>query len=272
MSSNARQAARHPERHTRPGLVVLAYCRPNEVTGLFMDSVLSMWLYDAGHNNRMIGKGAGFIALESGPRIAEARSQIVDRFLESKALADADWLLMLDADMTFEPTLCDRLVAAADPIARPIVGGLCFAGGHSTRQYPTLYKEYTETVNGAEQVGVEPIADYPENTLVKVGATGAACLLVHRNVFLRMSAPFPSGFGTLKDGRKNPYPWFAEGLVDPRGAQMGEDIAFCRKATMLGIPIHVHTGIKLGHVKQYELTEDTYRAFVAAKTELTEVA
>jgi hypothetical protein len=30
---------------------------------------------------------------------------------------------------------------------------------------------------------------------------------------------------------------------------MGEDLTFCMRAAAAGLPIHVHTGIQVGHVK-----------------------
>jgi hypothetical protein len=93
-----------------------------------------------------------------------------------------------------------------------------------------------------------------------VSATGGACILIHRQVFAAMRRPYPKGFGTLADGvTPNQYPWFSEGLVGPKGQPLGEDVAFCRKARLLGIPVHVHTGITTGHMKSFEITEDRYR-------------
>jgi hypothetical protein len=242
----------------RPDAVVVATLAATDTPIHFTTCWGNMLQYDAARGQHLMN-GGGNIAITSGPRIAEARSQIVDAFFADERL-QASWLLMIDSDMTFPPDLVERLLEVADPTERPIVGGLCFAGGRDHDPYPTIYREVeTKLPDGKSFVGIEPIHDYPEDQLVRVGGTGAACMLVHRQVFIAMSHPYPKGFGTTADGTKTPYPWFVEGLVTPTGEPIGEDIAFCRRATQLGIPIHVDTSIKLGHVKQFVLDEQWYR-------------
>lgn len=236
--------------------VVIGYCHPEQVSGRFCDSLVGLLLYDASGPKNVVTPGGGTIALQSGPRIAEARSQIVDDFLTNPIHEGVDWLLMLDSDMVFAPDLVAQLLKHAHPTRVPILGGLCFAGSPGGSQYPTVYRAYNED-DGA--LAVEPVDDFPDGALVKVGATGAACLLVHRNVYREMSAKF----GKQPDGRPNPYPWFAEGLTTAKGIPLGEDIAFCRKAMLLGIPIHVHTGIVVGHRKTATLDLDSFRAYQA---------
>jgi hypothetical protein len=43
-------------------------------------------------------------------------------------------------------------------------------------------------------------------------------------------------------------PWFRETPVGPM-ALMGEDMTFCLRCAAAGIPVHVHTGVKAGHMK-----------------------
>jgi len=114
----------------------------------------------------------GTIELLTGPRVAEGRSQIVEAFLSNEAYNNAEWLLMIDSDMTFEPDILCQLLGHAyggDVKAKtsepdcPVIGALCFAGGRS-RMYPTLYKGETRTAwDGSTQVVPEPITDYPRN-------------------------------------------------------------------------------------------------------------
>jgi hypothetical protein len=238
----------------RPDAVVVAWMFPSHTSGWFTYDLARMIRFDAQGPGHICGPDGGLLSLSSGPRIAEARNTIVDQFADM--YPKADWLLMLDSDMTFDPDLVERMLGVADPKNVPILGGLCFcAGGDDRGPYPTLYREIETKQN---YVHVAPVEDYPRNALVKVGATGGACLLVHRQVFAAMKQPWPNGFGTTQDGELNPHPWFSEGLVGPGGKQLGEDIAFCRRAVLLGIPVHVHTGIKLGHVKTQQINEDYY--------------
>lgn len=232
--------------------MVLGYCTGGQPENAFLMSLLGVYRHDADHHRYLL-RGAE-ISLESGPRVAEARCQIVDAFAQT----NCDWLWMVDDDMGFEPDILDRLLEAADPTERPIVGALCFIGGHGSRVRPTLYNFVSPDGD------MEHVNDYPRDTLVKIGATGAACVLIHRSVFARMKAKF----GVLPDGRENPYPWFQEGGVSKTGGSYGEDTAFFLKCAALGIPLHVHTGIRCEHWKKYPVTEELFLSMKAARQEV----
>lgn len=248
--------------------VVVAWISPGEVSSWFCYSLADMLRYDAQGPRHISGPDGGITALRSGPRVAEARNQVVDAF--ARLHPNAEWLLMVDSDMTFEPDFLEKMLAVADPKEVPILGALAFAqGDNDSPPYPTIYREIPAE-NGYVHVG--PVREYPPDRLVKCGATGAAGLLIHRGVLAAMQQPWPKGFGTREDGTENPYPWFSEGLASPDGRQLGEDIAFCRRAVHMGIPIHVHTGIKMGHMKTFELDEAYYldaRARAAGKNGTT---
>lgn len=207
----------------------------------------------------------GAITLGSGPRVAEGRTQVVEQFLASTT---CDWLLMIDSDMTFEPdALCQLLGhaydgnGACDPFHPEIsiIGALAFAGGRS-RMYPTIYELKSQDGQIVPEQAFPDVLgpDYPRDTLVKCGGTGAAFLLVHRKVFLHMMKDHPNGFGTDVHGQRNPHPWFVEG--QNAGIQFGEDLAFCMRAGSLGYPTYVHTGVKVGHIKTTELDEGEWDA------------
>lgn len=234
--------------------LVIGYVHPGEVAGAFCSSLTGVLMHDVAHHERIVRRGA-VIDLQSGPRVAEARSQVIDIYAEKYA-QHAPWLLFIDTDMVFEPDAVERLLAEADPREAPIVGGLCFAGSYATRLFPTLYR-LTDT-----QGRMDRINDYPEG-MCQVDATGAAFLLVHRDVLSTMQTKY----GRLKNGKRNRYPWFVEGILAPDGMAYGEDIAFCLRARELGIPIHVNTTVKVGHMKTHVLTEDMYQAQQAALLE-----
>jgi len=253
-----------PPRFTGAGVVLAWMFRAIEGTsGWFTHSLVDFMRWDAQGPGHVCGGAGGFIDVQSGPRIAETRNQIVDQF--ATAFPNAEWLLFIDSDMTFDCTLVEDLLKAADPEHVPILGTLAFvAGGDQGGPHPTIFEEH-EAVgpDGEKMVAVSHVVDYPKNALVKCGGTGASGLLIHRGVLAAMSQPWPKGFGTLENGRPNPYPWFSEGLVNPDGHPLGEDIAFCRRARLLDIPVHVHTGIKMGHMKLYKLDEDYYQRRLA---------
>lgn len=235
----SRQALRHPDRHAQK--VAIGYCHPGEVSGDFCGSLMTTILA----NPNLV---QGVIAQRSGPRVAEARNLIIQQFFKADALQDTPWLWFVDADMTFPPDTLPRLLAAADARSRPIVGGLCFAGGDGHPVYPTLYRL-------TEEGEYEAIADYPEG-LVKVDATGAACLLIHQSALVTIG----EAFNTMPNGNPSAYPWFVEGVTTKSGRPMGEDIALCSRANVCGIPIHVDTRVKIGHRKPQTVDESMFLA------------
>jgi hypothetical protein len=235
---------------TKPS-VVIGWVFPSEVAGWFCFSLADLIRVDGMSNGYLQEPNGGMAAVSSGPRVAEARNTVIDEF--AKDYPNADWLLFLDADMTFPPTLLNDLMAVATPEETPILGGLCFTGGRFHDPHPTIYREVAKEGDEDGQVSIVRVDDYPRDALVKVGATGAACLLIHRSVLAYMK----ERYGKLPSGLPNPYPWFAEGLSGPHGEAWGEDMAFCMRAKALGIPIHVLTSVKLGHQKHH-IIDETY--------------
>ena len=173
------------------------------------------------------------LAVGSGPNISTARNMVCRQFLEQDA---AGWLFMADTDMWFERDTIDRLIAAADPAQRPVVGALCFSqntddpGG---APYPTMY-ELTERDGDLMFVRY---SKWPEDTVMRVSGTGAAALLIHRTALETVE----------KHAGDRAAPWFRESQTAT--ALMGEDLTFCLRAWAAGIPVHVHTGVRVGHMK-----------------------
>lgn len=226
------------------GTVVAAYLHGGHVAHSFHHSCRNLWIWDATHHRRIIG----FIGQECGAgRITDGRNDVVRRFLAT----DAEWLLFIDSDMGFDPDAVDRLVAAADPVDRPVVGGLCFgqrrgavgpAGSVRLQQFPTIYQWVMGGITGCA-----PIHDYPADSLVRCDATGAAFLLIHR-----------SALETLRGRYDEPRPWFDEMIQ--AGRVFGEDLTFCWRLRESGVPLHVHTGVRTSHYKHGYLTDETQQA------------
>lgn len=235
----------------------------------FWDSWDGLVNYDRMHGQHINGR----IKIMSGPRLVEGRSNAVTEYLSNPATREDTHLLCLDADMGYPPNLVERMLDvmyAGAPDDKPIhcLGGLCFAGNED-RIYPTLYEqdprsphyaprpmcrlegelEFDEEGNilAAPKFSGSP---YPRDRLIKVAATGGACVMVSREVLIRMTAPYPDGYGSHPStGAFNPYPWFAEGVNAEDGHSFGEDIVFCQRIRALGVGVYVHTGIALTHWK-----------------------
>jgi hypothetical protein len=219
--------------------VVIGWVHPGHVHTGFMESLLLTLARDQGADggNRI----AGWTGVRCTANVSAARNQLVDWLLASPA----EWLLMVDTDMVWSADALDRLLEHADPVRSPVVGGLCFAREFATgRIWPTLYE--LEQTDGQSQF--LRFHSWAPDSLFPVDGTGAAFLLVHRTVFEQVAAKqfSPS------------YPWFQE-TEGPAG-RISEDLTFCLRARDCGVPIAVHTGVQVGHVKEVVVTAQDYLA------------
>jgi len=130
-------------------------------------------------------------------------------------------ILWVDDDMCFQPDAIWRLLNHD----LPIVGGLCHNRRPPSYQ-PILLKKFSEERRKDRGAEYGFIYDYPKGSLLPVDATGAAFLLVKREVFDHM------------DGQE----WWT-----PRG-NVWEDISFCERARDAGFPAYVDTSLDIGHV------------------------
>lgn len=216
--------------------VCVAFIHPGETSAYFTTSLLASMLYDQATDRHIVA----IVNEWSSANVSAARNTLTRIFLEEKT--EAEWLLFIDADMGWEHDAVHRLVQSADPKERPIVGGLCF-GARAGQLFPTIY-QLIEVDGRPTTVRVD---DFEPDSLVKCAATGAAFLLIHRSVIEAMHAKqFNAAF-----------PWFQE--TELAGQPAGEDITFGLRAGLLGYPVHVNTGVHIGHHKSQLLTVELYQ-------------
>lgn len=224
--------------------------RDDDMAPSFTQSLLSMVTHDAVHDMRLVRGGGPLLYPATPMSMVAVRNKIVRYLLDE---SQADWLLLIDSDMGFAPDLADRLLEAADPVERPVVGALCFGlqkretdgmGGWLTRPFPTLY-DYRTDPDGA--AGFRIRWDYTDNTVTRVSATGAAALLIHRDALAKLRA-------------EHGDTWFDRVKLTADGDLLGEDMSFCSRLGAAGIPLHVHTGVKTTHQRSFWLREDDYLA------------
>jgi hypothetical protein len=219
-------------------------------TATFMRSFLPTLAVDLGGEQRIWRGGYAFQQCTSAG-VVEGRNEATRVFLEE---SDAEWLWFVDADMGWDADALEQLMAAAHPTKRPIVGGLCFGFGPITdridhaqavikRPFPTIFDLH----EGDDDIGFRPRWGYVPGELHQCAATGAAMLLVHRTVLEAMNERWPGG-------------WW-DRMRHPKAKKLwGEDTSFCMRAGMLGIPVHVHAGVKTSHSKVVFVTESTFMA------------
>jgi hypothetical protein len=225
--------------------VVVAYCHPGNINAAFHESLLDLLVYDMAFHRRIVN-GGGRLAHKASANLAGPRNDVVRQFLTG---SDADWLWFVDTDMVFLPDTVEKLLEFADPVTAPIVGGLCFSID-KTRIYPTLYGLMGEEDSPQ---GIR-FHEWPPDSMFQVAATGTGCVLIHRSVFERMREFVNPATG--QKGFNAAFPWFQETAHDDR--PVGEDITFCWRAGVLGIPVHVNTAVHVGHVKERLLDLDAY--------------
>lgn len=222
-----------------PGAVSVGFLHPGHYAACFAESLQDLLFHDLAGEQRIVSHTHGKLGKECGSGAIVSGRNTLARVMCDES--PAEWLFMVDSDMGFAPDTVERLIAAADPLERPVVGGLAFA--HKTdgkaefhgiryRACPTLY----DFVDLPDKVGFAPRLDYPRDVLVPVGATGGACLLIHRTVLERIR----ERYGDV---------WF-DPITHPKGPTVfSEDLSFCVRVAGVGVPMFVHTGIKTTHDK-----------------------
>lgn len=229
------------------GLVQIAYCHETRVSHSWHSSMLLMYAYDKSVGPDII-HGAPIMVSCSGPHgLVEGRNDAVRIFLDE---TEAEWLLWVDTDMGFAADAAARLLEAADPETRPVVGGLCFAmkhvgpdgkGGFNVAPLPTIFG-LAKDKNGI--VGFMNRSTYPPNTLMQCAGTGSAFIIIHRTV--------------LEDIRIKHGPSWYDLISYEDGRHISEDLSFCWRVGDVGKPIFVHTGVGVTHHKEVWLSEADY--------------
>lgn len=214
--------------------VAIGWCHAGEMDTEFGLSIMSI-IRD---RPKRVGQ---FYCVEGIGLLAKSRNIMVKHFLENTT---DDWLLMLDADERIAVPVFDLLVATADAAERPIVAGLYFAAlweGPHLRPVPLIF-------SSDEEKGIQPIDNYPKNSVIPIAAAGTGALLMHRSALKKLREQFPD----------NPdWAWFQDGPIG-NNKWLSEDLMFCSRLAQAGIPIHAHTGAILQHHKSIWVDEIHY--------------
>jgi GT2 family glycosyltransferase len=217
------------------GDVLLAWIDNGQTKGEFTSSLASTVFVDAVTHRRLIN----YYRLISGVNVAGPRNAVAQTFLDYPG--QPEWLFMVDADMSWTPQDFYRLLDLADPVHRPIVGGVCVGMeqvGPECSEYSTLLTVFSvDPVKGPMRWDT-----VPDDSLIKCDATGAAFLLVHRSVFEKLKAEDPDRYFWAFEEQE--FVW-----GDGDRAPMGEDTTFCLRAMLAGFPCHVHSAIQPKHYK-----------------------
>tara|TARA_R110000803_G_scaffold52684_1_gene108402 strand:- start:410 stop:1075 length:666 start_codon:yes stop_codon:yes gene_type:complete len=190
----------------------------------------------------------------SSPRIASTRNHLVEGFLKTPH----KWMLMVDSDMVFDATDVVTLIDTAEADGHHILGGLYFGGAPDGHVFPQIYA-LVEGEDGHQALESPTGCGGEEGVwgdILECHATGAGFLLVSRWALETIGEKY----------KDMAHQWFAE---SGHTSEYGEDVTFCLRAIDLGIKIHVHTGVVLGHCKQAVLDDQSYAEYLGKLAHMT---
>lgn len=227
-----------------PGSFAVGYIYDMDVAHSWHRQLMNLVDHELSTRQRLIPNGVIARRCPSDG-LGLARTMLVKDFL----MTDAEWLLWIDTDMGFAPTVASELLAAADAELRPIVGGLCFMqsevgpdgmGGYHTRPAVTIFEWVEEGGHRWLDNGIT-MHGYPVNTLYQCAGTGSAMVLINRRIFEEIEQ---------RDG-----PVWYDRILNTTGVLVSEDLSFCMRANT---PVYVHTGVKTSHLKRQWVQEADY--------------
>lgn len=198
----------------------------------------------------------------------EARQTHVNNFIQS----DYDWLLMLDADMTFPEDTAERLMSH----------GKTFVSGYYLfrRLHPAQPIWFRPPEDGVWPL--PPFVNDPERgRLHELGASGWGCVLLHRSVIEDTRAVLKGEWDVLEDDMDVwPYDlavvmrairerdWQTlqaelrplRGKYEEGGRVMGSDIRYGILARQAGHVLWGDPDVRCGHYTSWALHPDYYTA------------
>ena len=176
-----------------------------------------------------------YTMIQEGTLIHDARNE----FASQAILNNFDRVLWIDSDMVFDSDLLLRLNQDMDDNA-DMVTALCFKRILPTT--PVIYSELRETEDMEHGQYIQPIPmlDYPADLRFRVAACGFAAVMT--------SVPLLQAV------------WDRFGPPFSYHRNLGEDFSFCWRVNQLGKPIWCDSRIRVGHIGNVVIGEETYKA------------
>jgi hypothetical protein len=227
-----------------PGAVTPSFVDGQEWAACFGLSWADLMLRDQALSGRIIRQGGQYLRKVAGTMgVAAGRNEIAAAFLAG----DAEWLFMVDTDMGFDPDTVDRLIESAEANGVKMLGALAFCQkqdkdmapapfhGNRLRIQPTLYQLVRVEQTGEQ--GFRSMTKYRRDAFQTVDATGAACVIIHREV--------------LEAVGPNPFQPITAAGAGGNGTDrtFSEDLSFCVRVAAADLKIGVDTAIKTTHYK-----------------------
>ena len=170
------------------------------------------------------------VSFHKGSLIYTARNAL----LETALRAEADYMLWLDSDMVFNPSLLEDMFRTLREQNAEMVTGVYY---RRVEPYtPTLFA--TLEMDPPSWTNVDEVPDHP----FVVAGCGFGAVLLSMDVAFDVCAKFGA----------NPFTPLAE---------MGEDLAFCWRARQCNHKIIADPNLQLGHMGHTMITKAHWQAF-----------
>ena len=195
-----------------------------------------------------------FIFTTNESLITRARNKLVELFLQTKF----SHLLFIDADMGFAPHDMIKLVEFDEDV-------VCGYSPKKLINWETVKNLVLSHPNIPSQVLSSLASEYCINTLDKQANTekpelkevkhaGTGCMLIKREVFLKLQHTLPTYIDYGYDGNSSPVTksLFFDTKVDENSSlYLSEDYYFCNEWRKIGGSVYVAPNIKLKHIGNY---------------------
>lgn len=167
------------------------------------------------------------VYLKGDALIGRSRSRAATQFLKAN---NAPYMFFIDTDIVFTPEDIDKLYTAMQQGRDVIAGAYSVASG----EFLAVKAAHPVTFDGS----------IAEMEYVSTGFMG-----ISRNALQK-----------VRDGLSLPvchagerfelFPFFESGALPEQGIYISEDWDWCLKCKKVGIPVYLHTGVMVGHVKK----------------------
>jgi len=156
-------------------------------------------------------------------RVGADRGRSRNLLVQASLDRGSEWILFLDDDHTFSPTILTTLLGKNQPVVASL---------YLQRTDPFLPIAYASKGDDGNYWPLD-LNSCPEHGLVSVVGAGTGGMLIRSEVFHEL-----------------PAPWFVH------TTQQSEDLFFCDRLVEEGIPLFVDLDARLGHVAPFSIFPD----------------
>jgi len=224
--------------HSPKETLSIGWCDNGNVDGKFMEGVMNTSFAIMNNKINLVNS-----MRVQGNQIGRQRQVLFDAWANQ---VKTDWLLWIDSDIVITQNAFNLVWNAADKIAKPVVCGTYFVSKENEQSlmepFPTLFNE------GKDDFELKIIHPLPENQILKIDSAGFGFVLMHKSIIDPIRKMCPE------------YSLFAE--KENIGEKfISEDVVFFSNLKKAGIPLYVHTGAIVQHMKRFSLDYNYYSLY-----------